>query len=243
MQPAVTESHLFGQERRPDLTKLSIWMVGVFLAYWVFTWLEVSYLQSIRYWSNLDRVTAEPIYVGGGIFLLLEMVIVIFVFRASGPRLMNPARPDNRHPLLYDAISGIGGGVLGFFVVIPVLGAANARLFLNSIVPAIHPIHARSILYFLLFGFALPIAIETLFRGIVLRTLEAYVSPVAAILLSAVLSARLWPDFSFVAGTVLGIVAGFLYRWRQNLVPAIIAHVVMKVSAGIYVLWLIWWRY
>lgn len=234
--------NVLSDEQQFSLTKLSISLVAVFLAYWVFSRLGEAYLARVGpRSSDLTQLVSQVVFPRTALFVLLEMLIVIWVYRPIGSLFRYGSRaPAGKHPLLYDVFVGIGAGLLVSAATFPLLWGLKTRFFINSIFPVIHPIALPSVLFLLLYGLALPVATEMVFRGIVLRTLQAYASPAAAILVSTVLFATLWPVFNFLIALVLGTVTGLLYRWRRSLVAAIVANSVMTISAGTYVLWLIW---
>lgn len=232
-----------GQE--PNLTKLAFSLVAVFLAYGLFSAIGNSYLS--RYLSQpksgaFDRaMSVGPfVYNGTAAFVLLEMLIVIWVYRPVAQLFKNASTPTKQNTTLHDLVAGIGIGFAGFFLTIPLLWGTRATPLIGGILSPTHSIAARGALTILLFGLVLPVATEMVFRGIVQRTLQSYMRPLAAILVSAVLFASLWSVFSFPFALVLGLASGSLYRWRGSLLACMVANAVMTISAGSYVAFRIW---
>jgi membrane protease YdiL (CAAX protease family) len=233
-------SPLSYEEVQIGLKKLSILLVGMLFAYWIFSLLATLYLVRVGPISpHPVELTVRLVYPGRALFLLLEMLVVLLVCRDVFHRTHFY---QGRWPL-YDVLLGAGGGVLVFAFSIPLLWGADSRLFINAVVPTVHPVQLKSTFYLLLFGLVLPVATETVFRGIVQRSLDARIGSLMAIVVSAFLFAIVWPAFNSVVSIALAMTTGLLYRWRRNLLAPILANAVMTLSAGTYVLWCIWWRY
>lgn len=231
-----------GDTRAFNLTKLCIMFVLILFAYRVFSELAGYYFLEAGAQSRTVPGGLKHVYIATALFVLLEMFVVLWFYRPVVSLLTDgSAQHGVKHMLLYDVLLGVGTGLLVFLVAMPLLRAGRPRLFVYAIFPAIHPIQSWSVLWFLLFGAVLPIVTEMVFRGVVLRTLQIYVSPLAAILVSATLFASLWPVFSnSLIAVVLGTMTGVLYQRRHSLIPAIVANCVMSASGMAFVVWQIW---
>lgn len=234
-----------GDGQKADLTKLAFSLVTVFLAYGQFAAIGNLYLS--RFLSQpksgaFDRAlwVSPFVYNGTAVFVLLEMLIVLWVYWPVSQLFKNASAPTKQNTPFSDLAAGIGIGFAGFFLTIPLLWGTRATPLIGGILSPTHSISTLGALTILLFGLVLPVVTEMVFRGIVQRTLQSYMKPLAAILVSAVLFARLWSVFSFPFALVLGLASGLLYRWRASLLACIIANAVMTVSAGAYVAFRIW---
>jgi membrane protease YdiL (CAAX protease family) len=222
-----------------DLTKLVYSFGAFFFAYWLFLRFEDVFLY--RYWaqpggSAVDRYLQlnDIAYPLSALFLLVEMLVVIWLFRPFSILLKGASTPSQTRSLLFDVAVGIGTGVTGFAVTIPFLWGVKATPFISGLVAQDHPNRFKGI-EILLFGLFMPIGTELVFRAIAQRKLAAHMSSFATIILSAVLGACLRSIFNFPFSMVLGLLCGTLFWWRGALLPAVVADIVMTVSAGAYV--------
>lgn len=233
------------QNGRSDLTTLAFSLVAFFFLFWLFMRLQEVYLY--RQWNQSSQNTlnrflslGDVAYPLRGLLLLSELVVLVWLFR---PALRRPiaatGRAAPREYLPINWVLGISGGLGGFVITIPVLWSARAAPFLDHLLAGRPPTPAR-IMTILLFALFLPAATELVFRGIVQARLHGHMSAPAAILVSAVLDACVWSVFNFGFALVLGFVCGALFWWRRSLMPAVVADIVMTVSAGSYVLFRIW---
>jgi len=222
------------------LTKLAFSLITVFLAYWLFSGVGNAYLArhlSDRGPGSLDRDlrSAELASLATAVFVWLEMMFVLWIFRPVNKLLRSPLRPSGSQSVLQDVLLGAAGGIAGFVVAIPILLGTRATLLVSSSFSPSHSIELRGVAIILFFCLFLPIAEELVFRVVTQQKLAVHMSPLAAILVSAVLSASLWSLFNFVFAMILGLICSSLYWWRKSVLPAIVAHVAMTVSAGTYV--------
>jgi membrane protease YdiL (CAAX protease family) len=225
-----------------NLTKLIFLLVSIFAGCRAFSWLAGFYLaRSLRSSPNSAvGLVASLAYPATAIFILFEMIVVIWLYRPVANLFAVSQRPAEGSVWIREVLVGAGAGLLVFLLAIPFLKDLNTRVFVNTIIPTIHPIEIRSVVYAVLLGIALPALGEVVFRGIVLRTLQSYASPFAAILVSTLLFAYIWPLFGIVVSILLSAMASVLYTWRKSLVSPIFANIVMTLSGGIYVVWRIW---
>lgn len=245
-ETVATEPNVFGQ--RSDggsafgLTQLIFSLVGIFAGYRGFLWLAGFYLiRGLEASPNNSVALVTGLsYPAASVFVLLEMIVVIWTYRPVRGLFKTLQRPTEESRWTREALVGAGAGALAFLMATPFLKDLNTRVFLNTIVPSSQPIGLRSMMYVLLLGIALPTAGEMVFRGIVLRTLEGYASSFAAILASTLLFVFLWPLFGVPVVILLSVMASMLYEWRKSLVSPIVANIVMTLSGGLYVLWRIW---
>lgn len=230
---------------RADLTKLVFSLIAVFFGYWLFLRFEDFFLY--RHWTQstgslLNRYLrlGDIIYPLRALFLLLEMLVVVWLFRPASRLWRDASKLARANPLPYDVGVGIGGGLAGFLVTIPFLGGVRATPFISGLITPGHPFRLDGILAILLIGLFLPVATEFVFRAIVQGNLTEHMSHFAAIVVSATLGACLWSIFNFPFSISLGLLCGALFWWRRALLPAVVADVVMTLSAGIYVGSRIW---
>ena len=222
------------EAERRALTKLSIVMGAVYVAFWAFSnaWALYLKLRNPGYFNFPGLVR-----VGDSAFFVLEMFGVLWVYRAQ--RAASTCRFRGEFVRrLRDVLVGGGTGLAVFGLAIPFIVDAKTRAFVNAVAPVLHPIRVESVLFVLLFGGALPVATEMVFRGIVFRTLSEYLSRTAAILTSALIFATLWPVFSPPIGVLLGVAtAVFSGRQGATLLRSIVADSVLVVFAGTYAIW------
>lgn len=239
---------IFGQadgeskERQSALARLIFSVVGIWAAYRLFTWLAGLYLlRGSQSSANnfLERLLGFA-YPATPVFLLVEMLIVIWIYRPlSGLFDISQDRAANTRPTK-EVLLGTAAGLIVFVLATPFLKDLGTRTTFLAFFPASHPAGARSLTYAVLLGLALPTVGEIFFRGIVLRTLKTYAGPTAAILVSTLLFVSLWPLFSVMTTLFLSVAASLLYTWRKNLISPIFASIVMTICSGCYVLWRIW---
>jgi membrane protease YdiL (CAAX protease family) len=224
------------------LTRLIFAMVGVFAGYRAFSWFSGFYLARTIH-SNPNGVVASVAnlpYPTRAIFVLVEMIVVIYLYRPVRDLFVISNLQSERDHWIREATVGAAIGILVFFLAIPFLQNLNTRMLINTVFPGNQPLSLRSIAYAFVLGVALPAAGEIVFRGIVLRTLHTYSSTLAAILLSTLLFVSIWPLFGIPVSLLVGVVASVLYSWRKSLVSPIFADVVFTLSGGIYMLYRIW---
>jgi membrane protease YdiL (CAAX protease family) len=225
---------------RPDLTKLAFSLVGIFFGYWLFSRFEGTFL--FRQWthstgSSWDRYLqlAEIAYPLRAFFILIELLVVTCLFWPVSLIYKNEQRPAGPSRIGRDVGLGVICGLTGFVVMIPFLWGVRGTPYITGIVAQDASQGVSATLGILLFGFLLPIETELVFRAIVQSMLSQQMISSAAIVVSAVLGACLWSFFNFPFSMGLGLVCGSLFRWRGSLISPIVAHIVMTVSAGIYV--------
>jgi membrane protease YdiL (CAAX protease family) len=182
------------------------------------------------------------VYPAEAVFALAAMIMIVFIYRPLASLLQAaPPTPQDSHALRRDALFGFGAGIVVVLAALPVLQGNLVRGVLINLFPTIHPFGLRGVAYCLLFGLALPAATEIVFRGVVLRTLEAYLHPAVAITVAGVASAVFVPMFcNWLVGLALGLVAGYLYHRRRRLLGPVIAAITTWALGTCYVLWGIW---
>ena len=84
---------------------------------------------------------------------------------------------------------------------------------------------ASVIIYVVLLGLLAPVVEELIFRGFIYSSLRRYVTPLPAVLLSALLFAIMHPSGTAVVQIVgIGIVLAVLYERTRSVVPCIVCH-------------------
>ncbi len=234
-------SGVSGESARFGLGKLIFSVVGTWGGYRAFSWVAGLYLlRTSQSPSNTMATLLGLAYPATAIFVLAEMLIVIWIYRPLANLFDTPQAKAADIAPIREAFVGAGGGLLAFLASVPFLKDLGVRTFFLTIFPAGHPLGLRSLTYTVLFGFALPAAGEIVFRGIVLRTLRLYAGPTAAILASTLAFVSIWPLFGGAISLLLSLAASLLYTWRKSLITPIFADVVMTICGGSYVLWRIW---
>jgi len=224
-----------------DLTRLALSLVAVFFAYWLFLRFEGAIV--VRRWtesteSPLNRYLrlGDAVYPLRASFLLLVMIVLLWLFWPVSELLRENAKLASTSRLALDLVIGIAGGLAGLVITIPFLWGVRATPFIAGLAGPPDPfIGLNRILSIVLIGLLVPIGTEFVFRAIVQGMLTAHMSPLAAMLVSAVLGASLWSIFSFPFSLALGLLCGVLFWWRGTLFPAIVADIVMTLSAAVYV--------
>lgn len=225
-----------------SLNKLFITFLIFVFASRVFSVLVGSHLMGIATRGTDVTQNWHLVFPQVGLFTLAEMVIVVLFYRPLSS-LLRAAPPGKvrEDPLRWSVLMGLGTGLLVLLVTLPVLQGDRIRTVLNALFPSIPHPGLRGVVYCLLFGLALPVGTELVFRGIVLRTLVGYVSPAVAIVVAAVASAALAPVFfNWLIGLALGLASGYLYHRRRSLVGPIVADITVWIVGSSYVLWRIW---
>jgi membrane protease YdiL (CAAX protease family) len=241
MQPSPSKGSP-GESRQFDLNKLFVIFLAFIFASGLFSALVEHHLAEVVR-RGVDVIHRwRFVYPAEALFELTAMIVVMFIYRplASLLRAVPPA-PQHGHPLRRDALLGISAGLLVVLAALPILQSDLVRTLVNSLFPTIHPLGLRGVAYCLLFGLALPAATEIVFRGVVLRTLEAYLHPAVAITVAGVASAVLVPMFyNWLVALALGLAAGYLYHRRRRLLGPVIAAITTWALGTSYVLWRIW---
>lgn len=221
--------------RQTELSKLAICLVLMFLAYWLFSGLMNVYLSRVYLRSHPGLRAGDFVYAGAAFFILLEMVVVLWVHRPVSSALRNRSPiPGGTNALIPNLSAGVTCGLVGLLCSIPLLRSVKTEFFVSTLIPQSHPI-SSVIWNGFLFGIALPITAEMAFRGVAQRVLERHMSPLATILVAAMLFTGFWPFFGFPFAFILGLVSGILYWWRGSVLACIVANVVMTISAAAYV--------
>lgn len=227
---------------RFGLARLIFSVVGILGGYRAFTWVAGLYLLR-NFQSSPNSVVGTVLdlaYPTTAIFLLVEMLIVISIYRPWASLFDIPQVKATEILRTREAFVGAGAGLLVFLAAMPFLKDLSTRTLFLTIFPASHPLGPRSVTYVVLLGLALPAAGEIVFRGIVIRTLQSYAGAAAAILVSTLLFVSIWPLFGIAVRLLLGIAASLLYTWRKSLISPIFADIVATVCGGLYVLWRAW---
>jgi len=238
----ISESR-FGVSKQWTLTKMAYAMLAVFLCYGLYAKVGNSLLSrylsrpKLSIWEHAAPL-GQLVYFSTALFVLVEMLAVIWTYRPITQLFNNRLGVTSRTLSVTRAVTiGIVVGVAAFIICIPLIGGAGASQFIRNNFQPSGSFSLVSALAVLVFGAFLPVSAELVFRGVVQSTLASYVTPLAALLVSAVLFADIWPVFSFPAGIVLGIATGSLYRWKGNLLACVMANAVMTICGGAYLAW------
>lgn len=126
---------------------------------------------------------------------------------------------------------GLIGGICALGVATPFLwfGARRVDFIRSLIAQALSP---KGVLVLMFFVVALALGSELLYRGVLFRTLAAYVSLPAAILGSCMVFAFTNPLFGLPEGIIIGAACAIVYYRTRHLLAAITANAVFTVSAG-----------
>lgn len=231
-----------GEGTRFGLARLIFSVVGIWGSYRAFSWVAAFYI--LRDFQSSANGTVTTLlglaFPGTAIFVLGEMLVVIWIYRPLASLFDTPDLKPSAILAVREVSVGVGVGVLVFLVSLPFLKDLGTRTLFLTIFPASHPVGPRSVAYAVLLGLALPAAGEMVFRGIVLRTLQSYAGPTAAILASTLLFVSVWPLFGTTVSLLLGIATSLLYTWRKSLISPIFADVAVTICGGCYVLWKIY---
>jgi len=231
-----------GRRTQFGLSRLIFSVVGIWGGYRLFSWMAGFYL--LRYFQSSPNDAVSSLlglaYPATAIFVLVEMLIVIWVYRPLAYLFVTTQTKLSDSLWVKEVFVGTAAGLLIFLITLPFLKELDTRTFFLTIFPSSHPIGPRSLMYAVLLGLALPTAGEIVFRGIVLRTLQSYAGPTAAILASTLLFVSIWPLFGVAVSLLLGVGTSLLFTWRKSLITPIFADIVMTICGGSYVLWRIW---
>jgi membrane protease YdiL (CAAX protease family) len=246
LQDSSRENPIPPSRNGTDLTKVALSLVVVFFAYWLFLRFEGVFLA--RQWNQSADAPLNRYFQLTGVsyplrafFLLLEMLLVVWLFRPVSQLVKHGSKAGGRTGrLAYDVGVGIAGGLAGFVVTIPFLWGVRATPFITGLVTQDRSIGLKGLLTIALITLFVPLGIEFVFRAILQGRLTAHMTPTAAILVSAVLGASLWSLFNFPFSMALGLICGALFWWRGTLLPAVVADAVMTLSAAVYVGLRVW---
>ncbi len=160
------------------------------------------------------------------LFVFIELTAVIWVYWPFEPQLIRESPVDvqnrNRFILIF---AGVGSGLLLFILFIPFLlrtkpenGTVSLILYYNkSLTTYINAV---------LIAIALPLASETVFKGIVFKILLRHTSPLSSLLITSLSFALIWPVFHgywFALG--LGAVTSLLYYYYRTIIVPMTAHI------------------
>lgn len=167
----------------------------------------------------------------GAIFLVLQMMVVLFVFRVghqgvSSDALRKLLWPKSVRPVLWGALVGLVVSAAAFPLLMSFDGHVQfVRLILDN------PISLQTILLFCLLGVLAPVSTEMVFRGIIFDSLQRRTNSAVAVVLSSLLFAYIWTLFDPGVGLILGIACALLYRHFNSLVPGIVCSGFVSILA------------
>jgi membrane protease YdiL (CAAX protease family) len=166
-----------------------------------------------------------------GLFLVLQMILVLVAFRVGRQRLSSEAMrqllmPTSIKPVLWGAL----GGVIVSIAAFPLLLSFDRHVqFVRLILD--NPVSLQTVLLFCLVGVLVPISTEVIFRGIFFDSLERRTNAVVAVILSSLLFAYVWTPFDSGVALILGLACALLYRHFNNLVPGIVCSGFVSIFA------------
>jgi membrane protease YdiL (CAAX protease family) len=166
-----------------------------------------------------------------GLFLVLQMILVLVIFRIGRQKLSSEAMkqlllPTSIKPVLWGAL----GGLIVSVAALPLLLSFDRHVqFVRLILD--NPVSLQTILLFCLLGVLVPISTEVVFRGIIFDSLERRTNAVVAVILISLLFAYMWTLFDAGVALILGLACALLYRRFNSLVPGIICSGIVTVIA------------
>jgi len=213
---------------------------------WLFSRFEATFLSRLTAQSTDSPLNqylrqGEVLYPLRALFVFTEMLVVFLVFWPF-PRLLQTSGLEiaRRHRVGSDIVLGVACGFIAFVTMVPFLWGTRATPFIGALINRNQQLGLKEVSEIILIGLLMPIATEIIFRAVVQSTLSTHMTPWAAIILSAILGAGLWSFYSLPYSIVLGLVCGALLWWRKALLPAIVADMMMMISAGVYVNYRMW---
>lgn len=160
------------------------------------------------------------------LFVFLELLVVIWIYRPLRPLLGTRLSEGPRNRDLFRmTLAGICSGLGLFILFTPLLLRTRPDTGLVSLILY----YRTSLVTYVsvgLIGIALPVSAETVFKGIVLKTLLKDMSLLWSLLITTVAFAFIWPVFhGYWLALGLGAITCLLYSRYRSLLPPMIAHV------------------
>jgi len=196
------------------------------------------YLDRLVRSGHFSRWTAILRYLqtGMAIFFLAEMVLVIFLYRIGPLRMTLREMGLNFVASKWKGLLwGFLTGLLVYVASLPLLKFDRHSDLTNLIVNNVFS--PRIILVAVLFVILLPISSEIVFRGIFFKSFVASATPVAAVLLSGVFFALLWPVYNPLTGFLLGVTNALLYYRFRNVVVPFVANATLTIAYAVTLVW------
>ena len=196
--------------------------------------LTVSYIDGLVRNNRIGLWTVLVPYLdtGGSVFLTLQLVVVLIYFLVGKNRIaVKPLRLQITQLTLRHAAYGALCGAAVVFAGLPqVLRLERHSGFVTLLTGEFYTIRSALIVALLLI--VLPILGEIVFREIIFDNLQKQLSTPAAIIASSLLFAYSWPVYDWWIALLLGVGNCILYRVSRNIVPGVIANIVVTSSYG-----------
>ena len=186
-----------------------------------------------------ETLIATVLYKQYPIFVLC-MMFVLLLCNLQSLRILNRPAPGAKVRHFPSLIHALAGGAVVAIISWPLLSNLSSRVFVNTIVPKIHPIPGESIGYLLICCVALPLVSQLLFCGLVFRSFALRLPKAAAISATAVLYAVTWPIYGGVFGLLLSVAACAIHARTRQLSASVTSSIVASVIATAIVLNRIW---
>jgi membrane protease YdiL (CAAX protease family) len=224
---------------RKPLTVLAYAVLTLFLTTGLYVYLSLRldhHLITTGQFSRL-RATNEHAVLADSLFYATQLAVALAFFR---PLKLVFARVQKGSSLTVDTLKEIGWGFVGGAVALGIaapalLGKASSQRLGTYLVD--HFYTASGVMLFIVLIFLLPILSEGFFRGVLLRLLMETASWPAAVLVTTLIFALLWPTFGFIPGLTLGIVTGILFHRTKSVMPCIVANFVLTIGAIVLLMW------
>ena len=183
-------------------------------------------------WGLSRFIRFELAFYGVHLVFIVVTIIAAMTYKPRSELFRWPQSTALNAIAVFKAIGfGLIGGICALAVATPFLWFETRRVdFIRSLIAqALSP---KGVLDLVIFVVALALGSELLYRGVLFRTLAAYVSLPAAILGSCMVFAFTNPLFGLPEGIIIGAACAIVYYRTRHLLTAIVANVVFTVSAG-----------
>lgn len=181
-------------------------------------------------WGTQVLVHSSALIAAG---FFLEMLVIDLFYLGLRSRKSGTALASGIGLSLKDFRLAAAAGMLASLVAVPA-----ALLFK----PAFNPMNlflqcpicvaGVSLCFFYLIG--IPVVAEIFFRGIFLKGTFVSLNAGAAILVSALYFAAVWPLFNPLVGMILGVASGVTYVRTQNVLACSIVNALVSASCGAF---------
>jgi membrane protease YdiL (CAAX protease family) len=184
------------------------------------------------------RATNDYSVLADSLFYLFQMVVALMFFRPLSSIFAGERNEtSNRHHALRDIGWGVLGGILALVVgEATSLPGKDGSVGLGAFLVG-HLYSVTGMLMLVVLIFLLPIVSEGLFRGVLLRRLVQSMSPIAAVIVAALVFMFFWPTFTRIAGLAVGLVAGILFYRTKSILPCIVANCTFTIGAVVFLTW------
>lgn len=168
-------------------------------------------------------------------FFVEMFAIDCLYFRTRAPLKRTSTTEFRDGTLITHFLYGVGVGLLASLVAVPTLLLFRLQLNPANIILQC-PSCLASMSLFFLYLIGLPITTELFFRGCLLKLLEEHATIGAAILVSALFFAAIWPLFNPLAGFAVGIASGIIYHRTGSILACTVSNAVVSMCCGAFLL-------